>query len=113
MIDYQKFIDNHLKKKSIVSYLLLPFSYIYSIVMALRRQYYKFFDLGYKSRIKIISVGNIVAGGTGKTPFVIFLANYLKKKGYKVAVSHRGYKGSFEKNVTLISDRNKLFNRKA
>ncbi len=66
-------------------------------------------SLVYKSKCKIISVGNIVSGGSGKTPFTIFLVNYLTDKGFKVAVSHRGYKGKFEHENKLISDRNDIF----
>ncbi len=107
MLDIQKLTEKHLKKRSFLSYLLLPFSLIYSSLMFIRRILYQ--NRGYKSKIKIISVGNIVLGGVGKTPVVIFLAKYLTKKGYKVAVSHRGYKGKFEKKVTLISDFEKVF----
>jgi len=39
----------------------------------------------------VISVGNIVAGGAGKTPFVRFLATELQKRGMRVAVLSRGY----------------------
>jgi len=41
---------------------------------------------------KVISVGNITLGGTGKTPLVEFIAQYLKREGHKVAILTRGYK---------------------
>jgi len=47
----------------------------------------------YSLPIPVISIGNISAGGTGKTPAVIFLARLLARKGRKVAVLSRGYKG--------------------
>jgi tetraacyldisaccharide 4'-kinase len=102
----QNFIENHLYKRSLLSYLLWPISFKYSLIMKLRRLLTK---QGYKSKCKIISVGNIVSGGSGKTPFTIFLTNYLKDKGFKVAVSHRGYKGKFEQENKLISDQNEIF----
>lgn len=102
----QNLINNHLYKKSLFSYLLLPLSFIYSCILILRR---KLHLGGFKSRCKIISVGNIVSGGSGKTPVTIFLAKYLQKQGKKVAVSHRGYKGKFENDNKLISDENDVF----
>ncbi len=101
----QNLIENHLYKKSLLSYLLWPLSIKYSLILILRR---KLHSGGFRSRCKIISVGNIVSGGSGKTPVTIFLAKYLQKKGKKVAVSHRGYKGSFENDNKLISDRNEV-----
>ena len=100
-------IEKNLYKKSLLSYLLWPLSMIYSCVLILRR---KFPSKGYRSRCKIISVGNIVSGGSGKTPVTIFLAKHLQNSGKKVAVSHRGYKGKFEKENRLISDENEVFN---
>ena len=102
----QNFIESHLYKRSLFSYLLWPISFKYSLIMILRRLITK---QGYKSKCKIISVGNIVSGGSGKTPFTIFLANYLKNKGFKIAVSHRGYKGKFEYENELISNREEIF----
>ncbi len=102
----QNFIENHLYKRSLLSYLLWPISFKYSLILKLRRLLTK---QGYRSKCKIISVGNIVSGGSGKTPFTIFLANHLKDQGFKVAVSHRGYKGKFEYENELISDRNDVF----
>ena len=102
----QNFIENHLYRRSLLSSLLWPISFKYSLLMKLRRLLTK---QGYKSKCKIISVGNIVSGGSGKTPFTIFLANYLKDKGFKVAVSHRGYKGKFEHENKLISNYKEIF----
>lgn len=68
-----------------------------------RRRYHR--HPGKKAEVKIISIGNITSGGSGKTPFTIFLANYLQNKGKKIAVSHRGYKGSYEYDNRIISDR--------
>ncbi len=45
-----------------------------------------------KLSCKVISVGNITVGGTGKTPLVEFVCRFLKGKGRKVAVLSRGYK---------------------
>ena len=71
--------------------------------------YSVFPKLRYKSSLRIISIGNLLVGGSGKTPFTIFLARQLQSMGYRVAVSHRGYKGSFENRTTLISNYEKCF----
>jgi tetraacyldisaccharide 4'-kinase len=46
----------------------------------------------YRLDCKVISVGNITLGGTGKTPLVEFIARYLKQQGHRLAVLSRGYK---------------------
>ena len=53
---------------------------------------------------KVINIGNITVGGTGKTPTVIMLAKLLKEKGYKPAVLSRGYGGKTKVPVTIVSD---------
>jgi tetraacyldisaccharide 4'-kinase len=101
----QKFIENHLYNRSIISYLLLPFGILNALIQVIRRWIFENFHfLRYKPAVKIISVGNIVSGGSGKTPVTIWIAKKMNKQGYNVAVSHRGYKGKFEKEVQIISD---------
>lgn len=102
----QNMIEKNLYKKSLLSYLLWPLSIIYSLILILRR---KLHSGGFRSRCKIFSVGNIVSGGSGKTPVTIFLAKHLQEQGKKVAVSHRGYKGKFENENKLISDENEIY----
>jgi tetraacyldisaccharide 4'-kinase len=52
----------------------------------------------------VISVGNITAGGTGKTPIVALIARYYINSGKKVAVLSRGYRGTAEGNTGIVSD---------
>lgn len=71
---------------------LLMISYIYGFLAACHYFFYKVNLLkSHKSGIATISVGNITLGGTGKTPFVIMLAECLAAKDRKTAVLIRGY----------------------
>ncbi len=53
---------------------------------------------------KVLSIGNITVGGTGKTPMVVYTARCLLGWGLKVAVLSRGYRGSLEKTGGIVSD---------
>ena len=90
-------------KKTILSFLLIPFSILYLIISKLRWLLQK----PYNSTAKVICVGNITLGGTGKTPVVIKLAQELLKQGFKVGIISRGYKGSLSSNTPVIIDTNK------
>ena len=53
---------------------------------------------------KVVSVGNITLGGTGKTPFVCLLSEMIQSKGFRVAILSRGYKGNFKDPFALVTD---------
>ena len=64
----------------------------------------------YRSSLYTIAVGNLTTGGTGKTPVAAAIAKYLDKKGEKVAILSRGYKGTLaNKDVNVISEDGVIF----
>jgi tetraacyldisaccharide 4'-kinase len=81
---------------------------VYAALIGIRNW---FFDIGvFKSEsvnAKIISVGNVTVGGSGKTPMVIYLSNLLKSEGRKVGVLSRGY-GRKSSGYILVSKGNKI-----
>jgi tetraacyldisaccharide 4'-kinase len=58
---------------------------------------------------KVVSIGNLSTGGTGKTPAVLYVAPILKKQGFKVCILSRGYRSKFEKKGAMLSDGKKIF----
>lgn len=91
------------KTKEFYKCLLFPLALLYWGIIFWRNFFYNFnFFITHKIKSKVISVGNISLGGTGKTPVVIFLALLLTKAGRKVAVLSRGY-GRATKGLFLVS----------
>jgi len=90
-----QFINNLWYGKHYLSVLLLPVSWLYAGFMLLRRLAYVSGILPVQQiGVPIIVVGNIIVGGTGKTPLIIWLVEFLKEKGYRPGVISRGYGGS-------------------
>jgi tetraacyldisaccharide 4'-kinase len=83
--------------------ILFPFVPVYAIIISVRNL---FFDKNvFKSKkvnAKVVSVGNITVGGSGKTPLVIYVTDLLKNAGYKVGVLSRGY-GRTTNGFVLVS----------
>jgi tetraacyldisaccharide 4'-kinase len=73
-------------------------------------------DAGYQTRflkthsvsVPVISVGNITVGGTGKTPFVRWLAKHLANPRRRVCILTRGYRRDNAKSQTVVSDGEKI-----
>jgi tetraacyldisaccharide 4'-kinase len=75
--------------------LLLPLSGIYWFISMLRRYLYRVGLMRTRrAKVPVIVVGNITAGGTGKTPVTVWLAHALAKHGFSPGIVSRGYGGS-------------------
>lgn len=74
---------------------LLPLSWLYRAVAALRRTVYASRLIHvYRAPVPVIVVGNLTVGGTGKTPLVIWVARKLEEYGFKPGIVARGYRGA-------------------
>lgn len=57
-----------------------------------------------KAAIPVVSVGNLLMGGSGKTPFAIYLAGLLLKLGFRPTIVSRGYRGSNRDKFLVVGD---------
>ncbi|MHA7846288.1 tetraacyldisaccharide 4'-kinase [Serratia sp. D1N4] len=74
--------------------LLLPLSWLYGLVSSVIRCSYRVgLRKSWRAPVPVVVVGNLTAGGNGKTPMVIWLVEHLQQRGYRVGVVSRGYGG--------------------
>ncbi len=104
MIKKPKFWDK--KLPNFFAYLLIPISKVVSLFNVLKKgENLKF------SNIRIICVGNIYVGGTGKTPLTIKISQLLNKKNLKSTVVKKFYKEQKDEQL-LISNKTNLISKK-
>jgi tetraacyldisaccharide 4'-kinase len=106
--------DNRGKKgivRALVFGILFIFSWLYGLIYLIRLS---LFRLGIfkqrKLKAKVISVGNITLGGTGKTPLVIYLAKKLSERDENPTILTRGYGRKKKEMVELTEDTYQGFN---
>ncbi|HDR2620037.1 TPA: tetraacyldisaccharide 4'-kinase [Enterobacter chuandaensis] len=74
--------------------LLLPLSLLYGLVSGIIRLFYRLgIKRAWRAPVPVVVVGNLTAGGNGKTPVVIWLVEQLQKRGIRPGVVSRGYGG--------------------
>lgn len=89
---------------------LLLMSYLYKALTNARVWLYnKNLLVSKKMDCPVISIGNITAGGTGKTPMAVFLAHLCKDMGFRPLVLSRGYKGRLSSKGGMVSDGRTVF----
>lgn len=101
----------HWYRPGALKWLLWPASLLYGAVAAVRRLLYAARLLPrHRAGVPVIVVGNLVAGGSGKTPLVLWIAEFLKQNGRRPGIVSRGYggamaaKGGTPREATIASD---------
>ncbi len=88
--------------------LLAPLSYLYGSVLRLRRTLYRRGVLATRrAGLPVISIGGVRVGGSGKTPFAMWMARRLTERGCRVVLLTRGY-GRRKKQDTILLTRKGL-----
>ena len=83
--------------------LLLPFSWLYGLVSAAIRLSYRLgIKKAWRAPVPVAVVGNLTAGGNGKTPVVIWLVEELGRRGVRAGVVSRGYGGKAAQYPLLV-----------
>lgn len=90
-------------------YLLAPLAYLWEGYYRVRRFFYTYGYLGQNIfQVPIISIGNLTFGGTGKTPFTLWLSEFYARHDLKVMILMRGYRGKLEKSSGILRGGRKL-----
>jgi len=94
-------------RRGILAWLLWPVSLLFLLGVCLRRALYalRIFKSAHPG-IPVIIVGNLTVGGSGKTPLVLWIAEFLKSKGWSPGIVSRGYGAKVEepRAATLASE---------
>ncbi len=85
-------LQNAWRTRGFLAHVLWPVALLYGLVVRLRKTFYRrgIFKVE-RIDVPVIVVGNLVAGGAGKTPLVMALVRHLQARGMRVGVVSRGY----------------------
>jgi tetraacyldisaccharide 4'-kinase len=97
----------HWVRRGAVAWLLWPASLVFGCIVFFRRLFFKLrLFKSHDAGIPVIVVGNLTAGGSGKTPLVLWIAESLREHKWKPGIVSRGYGGSTQVpvEVSIASD---------
>jgi len=100
-----KSLDHYWYNQNPVAWMLLPLSWLFCAVAILRRFIYvKGWLASHGVAVPVVIVGNISVGGTGKTPLIIGLCEYLLQQGFNPGVVSRGYGASISGEYAVTAN---------
>lgn len=93
------------QSRGALAWSLFPLSLLFALLAGLRR---RLFALGLlksvRLPVRVVVVGNVAVGGSGKTPVVLWLAELLRNRGFKPGIVSRGYGGSVDGVARVPAD---------
>ncbi len=98
-------LERHWYSRSLtwLTLLLLPFSFLFRLIVRLRLFLYKHNIIKtIHFSVPVIVVGNLTVGGTGKTPLVIWLAEFLKTQKWRPGIVSRGMGGAKQETPVWV-----------
>ena len=96
-------LPRHWQTTSVITYLLWPIELLYKLAWFVRRLLFALeFIQTHKLNATVIVVGNVVAGGGGKTPLTMAIVQRLTQQGHQVGVVSRGY-GRTQDQIQLVN----------
>ncbi|WP_371372165.1 tetraacyldisaccharide 4'-kinase [Sporomusa aerivorans] len=102
--------EKHGLLASVLLVVLRAMSFVYGLGVTIKLGMYRLGILeSHKLPCKVISLGNITVGGTGKTPTAQRLAAIIRDMGYRVVILNRGYRADWKGEVGLVSDGRKIY----
>jgi tetraacyldisaccharide 4'-kinase len=101
MINFQQQLNKIWYSKSKLYYFLLPFAGVFFLLSRTRKFCIHYFYPRQVYAVPVIVVGNLTAGGSGKTPMVTYLVSRLQEMGLKPGVVARGYKSKADNPVPV------------
>jgi tetraacyldisaccharide 4'-kinase len=85
---------------------LIFLSFIFSMIVKIRNTLFDWKVLPvYKSKAVVVSIGNVTAGGSGKSPLTAYISSQLEKHGVRVAIISRGYGGKYKEAAVAVDPR--------
>ena len=94
MINFSRKLEKIWYSNKRPPYLLIILSKLFSLIVKIRSSLYKSGFLKIRNvEVPVIVIGNLTTGGTGKTPFTLFLSEFFYENEKKVGIISRGYKG--------------------
>ncbi len=97
----------HWAGRGFVAWLLWPASLAFGCVAFFRRLFYRLgLFASHDAGVPVVVVGNLTAGGSGKTPLVLWIVEFLARHGWKPGIVSRGYGARIEspRAATIVSE---------
>ena len=103
---WQQTLTQAWTRRGLPAWLLWPVSLLYRLLVSARLALYRAGWLACaRLPVPVIVVGNVVAGGAGKTPVVLAIAAHLQQQGIRVGIISRGYGRSTQACLEVTPDR--------